>query len=186
MHPGSIHYGIEPYADILAEVVAKHELVYGSAYGGITTLSNAHCILYLNEVETSVTINFALASAPEKKYGVLDFLMAMVPDGARKYPLHVSDTVIGEDRVKQELGLIRDVLASGVMDCVLKGDQSWIPMLEEFNAEYDRLYYILLDPPLDEHPEKPIIRRKQAEYDLSWMDDVKRLLAEAESSKQPE
>lgn len=181
MHPGSIHYGIEPFAYILADVVAKYGLKYGKAFGGVTTLSNAHCILYLDEVETSVMVSFAMATAPDKKFGVLDFLILMVPDGGRKYPLHVSYSIVGEERVKLEIGLFRDVLASGVLDAVLGGDESWIPSFEELGKEYDRLKSLTYSPPFTEHLERPQIRRKQREFDLTWMDDVRRILAEQES-----
>ncbi len=181
MHPGSTHYGIEPYAYILADMVAKHELQYGTANGGVTTLNNAYCILYFNVVETSVGVKFAFSNAPEKQYGVLDFLLAIVPDGGRKYPLHVPDSVTGENRVKQEIGLIRDVLASGVMDAVLQGDKSWIPTFEMFSAEYDRLHDLSLGELLEDHPEEDRIWLKQKAFDLTWMDDVRRILAEQES-----
>lgn len=181
MHPGSIHYGIEPYADILADVVAKYGLKYGTGYGGVTTLSNPHCILFLNEVETTVSFSFAIAVTPEKRYSVLDYLMVIVPDGVRRFPLRAPTSVEGEERVVQEIKLIRDVLSSGVMDRLLQGDQSWVVRIEEFNAEYERLENQSYDLSREGHPEAATIRQKRRALDLTWMDDVRRILAGQES-----
>lgn len=182
MHPGSIHFGIKPYAsEILSDAIARFGLKFGTAYGGVTTLGNEHCTLLISDVEGSLSIKFSMAISPEITYSPFTYLNALVPGGAVKYPLIASDCAPGEEKIKLELGMIGSAISSGAFDPVLIGERDWIPQYMSFEAEYERLDNLRFHPPIKGHPEETSIRKKVRNDDLTWMDDVRRILAELES-----
>jgi hypothetical protein len=182
MHPGSIHFGIEPYApEILAEVIARYGLDFGTMHGGVTTLGNQHCTLLLSDVEGSVVFKFSIEGATGTTYSPFTFLRAVVAGGVAAHPLNAPDSVQGEERIKAELHLINKMIESGVFDVVLNGNKDWIPKYQQFEREYGRLNSARFFPPIKGHPEENSIYEKKNNDDLTWMDDVKRILAEQES-----
>ena len=182
MHPGNMHFGIKPYAsEILAKEIDKYGLSFGTAYGGITTLYNGNCTLLLVDVEGAVVLQFSVAGDEDTRYNPFTYLNALVPGGASQHPLIAFEKAPGEERIKIELDRIRQVLSSGAFDPVLHGEKEWISAYLSFEAEYERLDTLRYLPPLLGHPEEVAIRKKKGSYDLTWMDDVRRILAEQES-----
>jgi hypothetical protein len=72
------------------------------------------------------------------------------------------------------------VVTSEILALPLGGDFSWVPKLKAFNEEYERLD-LELDNLLEiNEAEYDPIWIKKRNGDPTWMDDVKRILAEQE------
>jgi len=182
MHPESTHFGIEPYApEILDKAIARYCLNFGTMPGGVTTLGNKHCTLLLSDVEGSVVFKFSVESEPGITFSPFTFLRAIAVGGVAAHPLNAPDSLEGEERIKAELCLINEMIESRVFDRPLSGDTEWIVRYREFEAEFGRLNSARFFPPIKGHPDENSIYEKKCKDDLTWMDDVRRILAEQES-----
>jgi hypothetical protein len=168
--------------EYMGECIQKYALVEGDGPGGVMTLSNAHCIISLEDIdENYVRFDFASTLAPDVQYSLPDFLDVAVEGGTFKHRPKPSDDWDSEAQFKHYVVTYNTLLLAGAMDAPLSGDFSWAPRVAEYLAEEKELGSRLLEIRKSQHPESSVIWRKRSNYDLTWMDDVRRILAEQES-----
>jgi hypothetical protein len=182
MNYGNVFLSLSSYVrEYMGECIQKYALVEGNAPGGVMTLGNAHCIIYLENIDSDyVRFDFASALAPEVQYSLTDFLDVAVEGGTFKHRPKPADDWDGEAQFKHYV-TYNALIVAGAMDAPLSGDFSWAPKVAAFLAEEERLNDQYQDLDEAEHPEAYSIWQKRKNYDLTWMDDVRRIVAEQES-----
>lgn len=183
MNNRNVFFSLGSYArEYMASSIQKFGLVEGDAPGGLMTLSNANCIIFLENVENNyVGFDFASKAIPEVKFDLGFYLDAEVEGGSRKHCPHSPREWKDEAKFIYFLKAFDTLLMAGVLDAPLAGDFSWEPSFRGFVAEFKRLDSILTGFSRVKHPESRSIRQKRDLFDLTWMDDVRRILSEQES-----
>lgn len=166
----------------MVEGIEKYNFVLGKGYGDIVTLTNSHCIIELQNFGEGVGFAFGAISDPETKVSLGEFLNAFVEGGRKKYWPESPQGIELEQKFIDDMLAFNLVLTSEILAAPLSGDFSWIPKLAAYNEEYSRLSQELSRLEIiDEHPESDAIWSKKLNGDLTWMDDVRRILAEQDS-----
>lgn len=165
----------------MAESIEKHHFLQGKGYGDVLTLSNPHCIIYLQNFGEGIGFKFAAIGDPEIKFSLSKYLDAFVEGGRQKYWPEPPQALEIEKQFIHTLQCFNVVLKSEILAAPLGGDFSWASRLKEFDDEYQRLANELNDLVYLEHPEGIALFEKRSNGDLTWMNDVTRILAEQES-----
>lgn len=153
-------------------------LIEGKLGGERTTLSNQLCTIYLSNLEDVVGFDFAPIDSPERKFDLRTFLNAIIAGGAARHFPAWPRNMPKEEKFRACLDAFAELVNAGAMDAPLSGDFSWSTKYDEFEAEHDRLENILAAFPMSKDSETIPIYQKRMAFDLTWMDDVKRFLAE--------
>lgn len=166
----------------LADAISHHNLQEGHAGGGIFTLSSTHCIIYLENVESNfVGFDFASSQLPEVKYDLGFYLDSMVAGGSAthcpKPPREWND----EDKFVHYLKAFNSIILNGNLDMPLRGDFAWRNKYDAFVADYKHLASVLTNLSRGNLNGVMSMLQKRNAFDLTWMDDVRRILAEQES-----
>ncbi len=183
MHPEHVGYDLPSFVGgYLQEAIQELGLSQGSGPGGAVTLYNENCILRITSNGPGVTFSLANATDPSQSYDLGDYLDAMVEGGYFRYfpmqPQGTDGLILHQESFKG----FNNVLTSGVLSAPLKGDFAWIAEVVAMEEEDTRLSDELTRlEEIDEHPESEAIWDKKLAGDPTWMDDVKRILAEQES-----
>lgn len=165
----------------LRSSIENFQLIEGKLDGGGVTLSNQHCQIYLYNQDDTVGFDFAPLDATPRKFDLRTFLDAIIEGGTAKHFPAWPRSTPREDKFRGCLDAFQTLVEAGAMDAPLAGDFSWISKYDEFAAEESRLIQALAKLPRSMGSETIPIYRKQLASDLSWMDDVRRILAEQES-----
>ncbi len=166
----------------MVEGIEKYKFLQGKGYGDVLNLSNSHCIIELQNFGEGVGFAFAAISDPETKFSLGEYLNAFVEGGRQKYWPKPPQGMDFQQKFINDLLAFNLVLTSETLAAPLAGDFSWVPKLAAFNEEFSRLSKELTRLEIvDEHPESDAIWNKKSDGDLTWMDDVRRILAEQES-----
>ena len=190
----NIFYDLPSFArKHLRSCIENFQLIEGKLDGGGVTLSNQYCRIFLYNQEDTVGFDFASMDATTRKFDLRTFLDAIIEGGAAKhFPVWPRNTP-QEDKFRGCLDAFQKLVEAGAMNAPLSGDFSWILRYDEFASEEQRLDKVLATLPMSRDSETIPIYRKQLASDLTWMDDVRRILAETsaqgaeqEAGKQPE
>ena len=166
----------------MVESIEKCHFLQGKGHGDVLTRTNSHCIIYLQNFGEGVGFAFAAIADPETEFSLSEYLDAFVEGGRQKYWPKPPQGMDNEQKFINDLLAFNLVLTSETLAMPLSGDFSWIPKLTAYNEEYSRLGQELTRlEVIDEHPECDDIWRKNLNGDLTWMDDVRRILVEQES-----
>lgn len=166
----------------MVEGIEKYQFIQGKGSGDVLTLTNAYCIIELKNFGEGVGFAFAAISDPETKFSLGEFLNAFVEGGRQKYWPKPPQGMDLEQKFINDLLAFNLVLTSEILALPLGGDFSWSPKLASFKEEFSRLSQALTRLEIiDEHPESDAIWKKKSDGDLTWMDDVRRILAEQEA-----
>lgn len=162
----------------MLEGIEKYHFLQGRRNGDVVTLTNPHCIIYLQNFGEGIGFKFAAIADPETKFSLSKYLDAFVDGGRQKY---CPEPPQGLDLEKQFVLVLQGynaVLTSKALAVPLSGDFTWVPNLISFNVEYEMLEGHLFDLIDLEHPDGLALRKKWSIGDLTWMQDVKRILSE--------
>jgi hypothetical protein len=163
--------------EYLGDSMKRYGLVAASGPNGTTTLSNAHCIIYLENIDNNyVRFDFASVAKPETQFSLPDYLNAVVEGGAAKHRPKPSRQLPEEEQFRHYLKSYATILEAGLLEAPLAGDFSWEPSFRAFRAEYERVQSLLVDLVEAKHPEAQSLLKKMYDYDISWMDDVERII----------
>ncbi len=165
----------------MVEGIEKYQFLQGKGYGDVLTLSNTQCIIYLQNFGEGVGFSFAAVADPETKFSLGSYLDAFVAGGKIGLCPKLPKGLDFEQKFIHDLQGFNTVLTSEALAAPLSGDFTWSPKYLAFTSELEMLgreLNNLLDINEDEY--MPIWRRKR-DGDLTWMDDVRRILAEKES-----
>ncbi|MBK9451004.1 MAG: hypothetical protein IPN95_16675 [Bacteroidetes bacterium] len=183
MNPQNTYFDLASFVNrYMVESIDKYHFLQGKGHGDILTLTNSHCIIYLQNFGEGVGFSFAAISDPETEFSLSEYLDAFVQGGRQKYWPKPPQDIDLEQKLIDDMLAFNLVLTSEVLALPLAGDFSWSSKLTAYNEEYSRLGQELTRlEVIDEHPECDAIWRKNLNGDLTWMDDVRRILAEQES-----
>lgn len=153
-------------------------LVAGDAPDGLLTLSNAHCIIYL-EIAKVYCVGFTFASqrAPEARFNLGFYLDALVEGGSAKCCPPPQKKWEVEAKFVHFLKAYDGLILAGSLNAPLLGDFGWEADYNCFVDEYQRLASELSNLSASDHPEAMPLLRKRMAFDLSWMEDVRRIVA---------
>jgi hypothetical protein len=165
----------------LGGCIENLHLTEGKLNGGGMTLSNNHCHIFLYNQEDTVGFDFAAQNTPLRKFDLRTFLDAIIEGGSANHFPAWPRNMAREDKFRGCLDAFKKLLETGAMKAPLSGDFSWQSKYDEFAAEENRLVLALAKLPRSMVAETIPIYRKQLASDLTWMDDVRRILAEQES-----
>jgi hypothetical protein len=172
-------WSLESYVrEYMRPSIQAFGLVAGAAPDGLMTLSNAHCIIYL-ELATNYYVGFSFASqsTPETRFSLGFYLDALVEGGcAKACPLPKRKWEV-EAKFVHFLKSYDGLIIAGSLDAPLLGNFGWESNYRYFVEEYQRLASELSYLSASNHPEAISLLRKRMVFDLSWMDDVRRIVA---------
>jgi len=165
----------------MAESIERYQFHQEKGFGDILTLSNPKCIIYLQNFGEGVGFSFASKELPDVKHHLTEYLDALMEGGYYRYCPKAPEGLGREESFVRMLRGYNGALMADALAAPLGGDFSWVEKLVAFNEECERLVgelHNLLDL---ENPEGDAIWEKRSNGDLTWMDDVRRILAEQES-----
>jgi hypothetical protein len=171
-------WSLESYVrEYMRPSIQAFGLVAGAAPDGLMTLSNAHCIIYLDRVGSEyVGFTFASQGSPETRFGLGLYLDAVVDGGAAVHCPFPEKELEVEAKFVHYLTSFDGLIVAGALDAPLLGDFGWAGNYRRFVDKYQRLATELSYLSAMEHPEAVALLRKRLAFDLSWMEDVRRIL----------
>lgn len=182
MNPLNISFDLPSFANhYMREGIEKYQFIQGKGFGDVLTLSNANCIIYIQNFGEGLGFSFAASGDPETQFSLSRYLDAFVEGGRGKYWPEPPQALEFEQQFIHSLKCFNVILTSEVLSPPLGGDFSWVSRLKAFEDEYRRLANELNDLVILEHSEGNALFEKRMNGDLTWMDDVRRILAEQES-----
>ncbi len=182
MSSENTHFDLPSFVNrYMLEGIEKYHFLQGRRNGDVVTLSNPHCIIYLQNFGEGIGFKFAAIGDPETKFSLSKYLDAFVDGGKQGNCPEPPQELDLEQQFVYVLKGFNSVLISDKLAAPLDGDFSWVPKQKAFNEEYERLDLKLDDLlEIDESEYFPIWVKKD-DGDPTWMDDVRRILAEQES-----
>lgn len=182
MNPRNTSFDLPSFANrCMREGIEKYQFLQGKGFGDVLTLSNPHCIIYIQNFGEGLGFSFAASADPDTKFSLSMYLNAFVKGGRGKYWPEPSQALEFEQQFIHSLECFNVILTSAILSSPLSGDFSWVSRLKAFEDEYEMLADNLNDLVYLEHPEGNALFEKRMCGDLTWMDEVRRILAEQES-----
>lgn len=176
------YFDMASYAQkYMAPAIAKAGLQMTSKGGDMAWLQNGHCTIQLQNIDNDyVRFEFCDPQRPDELWEFADYLDCMYEGRGRILrPLPPRDI----DREAQFIFMLEkynELMLGGYFDLPLAGDFSWAPQYAAFQEEYKRLASARFALEEAGHPEAEAIWDKKHDGDPTWMDDVRRILAEQE------
>jgi hypothetical protein len=183
MNPQNTYFDLPSFVNrYMAESIEKYHFDQEKGYGDVLLLSNPHCIIFLQNFGEGVGFSFSSKELPDVKHHLTEYLDAMMEGGYYRYCPKAPEGLGMEESFVRMLRGYNGALMADALAAPLGGDFSWVEKLVAYNEERARLGQELTRlEVIDEHPESDAIWHKKLNGDLTWMDDVRRILAEQES-----
>jgi hypothetical protein len=176
----SKYFDMTSYAQkYMAQAIAKAGLTVTSKGGDMVWLQNDDCQIQLQNIDNDyVRFEFCSPSKPEELWEFADYLDCQFEGrGMQLRPLPPRD-FDAESKFVFMLEKYNELLLGGYFDIPLSGDFTWAPKYLAHQAEYRRLGIERGKLGRQGHPEAEAILDKKLAGDPTWMDDVRRILAE--------
>lgn len=166
-------------AEFMAASIAKFGLILDGNPGEMAIVKSPGCTIRLANIDNVyVRFEFWNPANPEEVFTLHNYLncaynhrgLELSPNMPRDLP-----------EEEQFTGCLRNydrLLCEGYFDAPLSGDHSWVPRYHAMLQEITELSIARLDLQMAGHPEAISILDKELDGDPSWMDDVRRILAE--------
>jgi hypothetical protein len=174
------YFDMTTYAQkYLGPVIDKFDLRVEPKGGDLTWLLNNDCLIQLQNIDNDyVRFEFCSPSKPEELWEFAEYLdcqfegrgMQLRPLPPRNYD--------AEAKFIFMLEKYNELLLEGYFDIPLSGDFTWGPRYLALQLETRRLSIARGRLERQGHPEADSILVKELAGDLTWMQDVKRILAE--------
>ena len=163
----------------MGSAIAQCRLNGPEGSGYYATLSNAHCVIELENVDNDyVRFEFHRLGEKEPKWELGDYLDYIYGAQGGAFKLRPKPPVDLGDQEKFEWYLQRydEVLVLGYLDAPLSGDYSWAGRYHEAEEEYKNLSVALRRLSKEGLDPDKKLSYKRIQGDLSWMEEVRGLL----------
>lgn len=178
-------FDMTTYAEkFLADAVQKLAFSVTRKGGDFALLQNGHCIIHLQNIDNDyVRFEFASSLVPDKLWEFADYLDCVTNGKAWTLRPLPPDDLGPEGKFVFMLQKYNELMIGGYFDAPSSGDFSWIPDLIAREELFKSLSSKLFALRQGGHPEAKAINFKKLDGDPTWMDDVRRILAEQEAKE---
>jgi hypothetical protein len=168
-------------AQYMADCIAKCGLELHGKPGGDALLVNGRCTIRFGNVDNDfVSFQFWNPANEVEIYSFANYLDCAYDHRGLELSPNMPRDIPAEEQFVGCLKNYDRLLCEGYFDAPLSGDFSWVPAYHAMLAEEERLSIARLDLEDAGHPEAEAILKKEIAGDPTWMDDVRRILAEQE------
>jgi hypothetical protein len=169
-------------AQFMATSIERKDLDLSGVPGEVAWLKRAGCTVRLTNIDNDyVRFEFWSPTNEAQVFEFLDYLNCVYELRGRELRPLPPKELNPEEKFEAMLKTYDKLLCEGYFDVPLAGDFGWVPSYHAMLSEMKKLSLVRLDLEDAGHPEAEAILLKEIRSDYSWMDDVRRILAEQEA-----